>query len=135
MTGLARGPTGRGTHDGPSGVTLFGIANCDTVKRARAWLAGHGVACEFHDFKKAGLGSDAIDAWLAVVGWERLLNRQGTTWRKLDETQRSAVVDVASAKALMLANLSLIKRPVVHWPDGRFSVGFDAADWATRIKG
>jgi Spx/MgsR family transcriptional regulator len=135
MTGLARGPTGRGTHDGPSGVRLFGIANCDTVKRARAWLAGHGVACEFHDFKKAGLGSDAIDAWLAVVGWERLLNRQGTTWRKLDEAQRSAVLDVASAKALMLAQPSLVKRPVVHWPDGRFSVGFDAADWATRING
>ena len=116
------------------GLTLHGIANCDTVKRARAWLSGQGVAYEFHDFKRAGVPA-ALPHWITVLGWERLLNRAGSTWRKLDEAQRAAVVDAGSAAALMQAQPSVIKRPLVQWPDGRFSVGFDAADWARRLKG
>ena len=81
-------------------IVVHGIANCDTVKRARAWLAGQGAALRFHDFKKAGVPADALDAWIAAVGWERLVNRQGTTWRKLDDAARAAVVDAASARAL-----------------------------------
>jgi len=115
-------------------MVLYGIANCDTVKRARAWLVAAGAQVEFHDFKKAGLNAAQLDAWLASVGWERLLNRQGTTWRKLTDAQRAAVVDAASAKAVMLANPSVVKRPVVRWADGHVSVGFDAADWAARLK-
>jgi arsenate reductase (glutaredoxin) len=115
-------------------IVVHGIANCDTVKRARAWLAAQGVQVEFHDFKKSGLSTAQLDAWLASVGWERLLNRQGTTWRKLSDAQRAAVVDAASAKAVMLAHPSLVKRPVVRWADGHVSVGFDAADWAARLK-
>jgi Spx/MgsR family transcriptional regulator len=113
--------------------TLYGIANCDTVKRARAWLAGQGVTVQFHDVKKAGVPAPALDAWINALGWERLINRQGTTWRKLDDATRAAVVDAASASALMQAQPSVIKRPVVAWPDGGFSVGFDPDAFAARL--
>lgn len=112
---------------------LYGIPNCDSVKRARAWLAAHSVPHAFHDFKKAGVPPAELDAWIASAGWERLVNRQGLTWKKLPEAQRAAVVDAASARPLMLAQPSLIKRPVVQWPSGAITVGFDAADWAARI--
>jgi arsenate reductase (glutaredoxin) len=110
-------------------VTLYGIPNCDTVKRARAWLAAHGIEASFHDFKKAGVPPAALDRWLDELGWERLLNRQGTTWRKLDEPLRASVVDAASVRALMLAQPSVIKRPVVDWGSA-LTVGFDPAQWA-----
>ncbi len=114
-------------------ITLYGISNCDTVKRARASLAGHGATVVFHDFKKAGVPPDRLAAWLASAGWDRLLNRQGSTWRKLDAAAQAAVVDAASASALMLAHASVIKRPVVEWADGSISVGFDAADFERRL--
>ena len=119
-----------------SGPVLHGIPNCDTVKRARAWLAEHGIAYRFHDFKKAGLPVDTLDRWMKAVGWERLLNRQGTTWRKLDAADQAAAGSEAGAKALMLSQHSVVKRPVVDWPDGRTTVGFeelqDAAPSATK---
>ncbi len=115
-------------------MKLYGIPNCDTVKRARAWLAGQGMAASFHDFKKAGVPEDRLPAWLQAVGWEKLLNRQGTTWRKLSAAARAAVTDAASAAALMRAVPSVIKRPVVEWPDGGISVGFEAAAWAARLS-
>jgi len=115
-------------------LTVYGIANCDTVKRARAWLGEHHVAHDFHDFKKAGVPVDRVDAWLRSVGWEPLLNRKGTTWRRLDEAVRHRVVDAASARGLMLSQPSVIRRPVVEWPDAAVSVGFDADDWAARIE-
>jgi len=111
-------------------MIVYGIPNCDTVKRARAWLTEQGRDYRFHDFKKAGVPEARLDAWIAALGWEPLVNRQGTTWRKLDETVRAGVVDAASARALMLAQASVIKRPVVEWDDGRITVGFDAARWA-----
>lgn len=111
-------------------MIVYGIPNCDTVKKARAWLAGQGRAHQFHDFKKAGVPADRLDAWLAAVGWQVLLNRKGTAWRGLDEATRNAVIDGAGARAVMLAVPSTIKRPVVEWGDGRISVGFDAARWA-----
>lgn len=109
-------------------IVLYGIPNCDTVKRARAWLAGQGHDAAFHDFKKAGVPPEALDRWIAALGWERLVNRQGTTWRKLDDATRAAVSDAASARALMLAQPSVIKRPVVDWGTA-LTVGFDAAAW------
>lgn len=114
-------------------IAVYGIANCDTVKRARAWLVDHGIDATFHDFKKDGVPADALDPWMADLGWERLLNRQGTTWRRLDDGAKAAVRDAASAKALMLAQPSVIRRPVVRWADGRLTVGFDADDWAHRV--
>lgn len=110
-------------------ITLYGIPNCDTVKRARAWFAEHRIDVAFHDYKKAGVPADRLDAWMLAHGWERLLNRQGTTWRKLDDATRAAVTDAASAKALMLVQPSVIKRPVVEWRGGASSVGFDAAEF------
>jgi hypothetical protein len=77
---------------------LYGIPNCDTVKRARAWLTDHGVAHAFHDFKKAGVPAARLEVWLASAGWERVLNRQGTTWRKLDDATKANVSDAASAR-------------------------------------
>jgi len=114
-------------------MRVYGIANCDTVKRARAWLAQRGVAHRFHDFKKAGVPTERLDAWIDAVGWHTLLNRQGTTWRKLDGVAQQAVVDAASARALMLAQSSVIKRPVVEWADGTVTVGFDAERWAGSV--
>jgi Spx/MgsR family transcriptional regulator len=111
-------------------ITIYGIPNCDTVKRARAWLTDHALEHRFHDFRKDGVPAARLDAWLAAAGWERLVNRQGTTWRKLDDAAKAAVVDAATARTLLLAQPSVIKRPVVEWADGRISVGFDAAAWA-----
>jgi Spx/MgsR family transcriptional regulator len=113
-------------------ITLYGIPNCDTVKKARTWLTAQGLAHQFHDFKKQGVPEAALDAWLAAAGWEKLVNRKGTTWRGLDEATRTAVTDAASARALLLAHASVIKRPVVVWSDGAVTVGFDPADWAQR---
>ena len=112
---------------------MYGITNCDTVKRARAFLNERGTAFEFIDFKKAGVPPGPLAAWMGAVDWERLLNRKGNTWRQLNEALRASVTDAASAKALMLQQPSVIKRPVVEWADGSVSVGFDAADWAARV--
>ncbi len=114
-------------------ITLYGIPNCDTVKRARTWLSDHGVAYTFHDFKKQGVPADQLPNWLAAVGWPTLVNRKGTMWRRLDDATRAAVADDASASALLLAQPSVIKRPVVVWRDGAVTVGFDAAAFAERI--
>ena len=114
-------------------MVIYGIPNCDTVKRARAWLVDHGVAHRFHDFRKAGVPDDRLSAWLAAAGWERLLNRQGTAWRKLDDAERAAVVDADSARRVMLAHPSTVKRPVVEWDDGSTTVGFQVDDWERRL--
>jgi Spx/MgsR family transcriptional regulator len=113
-------------------LILYGIPNCDTVKKARAWLAGQGVAHAFHDFKKQGVPPARLDAWLEAAGADRLLNRQGTTWRKLDPAVQARGADAAGARALMLEQPSVIKRPVVEWPDGSITVGFDPAQWTLR---
>lgn len=116
----------------PQTITLYGIANCDTVKKARAWLDQQGRRYAFHDFKKQGLPPELLDHWMASVGWEKLLNRKGTTWRRLDPGAQTAVTDAASARGLMLLQTSVIKRPVVQWGDGAnatVTVGFDAATW------
>lgn len=113
--------------------TLYGIPNCDTVKKARTWLTDHGVAYVFHDFKKQGVPTEWLPQWLAAVGWQTLVNRKGTTWRKLDEATREAVTDDGSAITLMLAHPSVIKRPVVHWHNDHISVGFDADLFAAHL--
>ena len=114
-------------------ITLYGIPNCDTVKKARAFLTERGVEFEFIDFRKHGVPADALDDWLAVLGWERLLNRKGNTWRALDEGSRASVVDAASASALMHTSPSLIKRPVVVWADGGITVGFDPGEFERHL--
>lgn len=114
-------------------ITLYGIPNCDTVKKARVWLQANSIDAQFVDFKKGGVPAARLDAWLASVGWETLLNRKGTTWRKLGDDVRASVVDAASARRLMLDQPSVVKRPVVEWGDGAdITVGFDATEWAKR---
>jgi len=117
-----------------STLTVYGIPNCDTVKKARTWLTDHGLAHQFHDFKKQGVPADQLPVWMAAAGWELLLNRKGTTWRKLDQATQLAVVDAASAAALMQVQPSVIKRPVVVWPDQRITVGFDAEKFAAHAS-
>lgn len=117
----------------PKTPTLYGIPNCDTVKKARAWLGDHGTAFVFHDFKKQGVPGEHLKAWLASAGWQKVVNRQGTAWRKLEPATQANVVDNASAVPVLLNNASVIKRPVVEWPDGAITVGFDTDDWSRRV--
>jgi arsenate reductase len=105
--------------------TLYGIPNCDTVKKARTWLADHGQDVEFHDFKKQGLSRETVAGWLEQADWETLVNRKGTTWRKLSDERRAQVVDKASALELMLEHPSVVKRPVLAGA-GPLLVGFSA---------
>ncbi|MBA3590807.1 ArsC family reductase [Methylibium sp.] len=110
-------------------LSLYGLQNCDTVKKARNWLDGQGLAYRFHDFKKAGVPEAALARWIAETGWQRLLNRQGTTWRKLDTSAQAGVVDAATAAALMHAQPSVIRRPVLENGD-EVIVGFDEQRYA-----
>ena len=95
-------------------IIIYGISNCDTVKKARAWLTEQGLVHIFHDFKKQGVPVDKLPAWASSVGWDRLLNRQGTTWRKLDGATQASTNSPQSLQALMVNNPSVIKRPVVN---------------------
>jgi arsenate reductase len=103
-------------------VTIYGIAHCDTMKKARAWLQSQGIAHEFHDYKLAGIQRARLTAWCRELGWERVLNRAGTTFRKLPATARKDLTQ-ARAIALMLAQPAMIKRPVLD-VDGRLTLGF-----------
>jgi Spx/MgsR family transcriptional regulator len=108
-------------------IHFYGIPNCDTVKKARAWLDAKGVAYTFHDYKKEGADPAKLRAWIAGKGWETVLNRRGTAFRKLDPA-RTADLDAEKAVPLMVASPSTIKRPVVEHPGGLL-VGFDPAEW------
>lgn len=108
---------------------VYGIPNCDSVKKARAWLSQQGLDFEFHDFKKQGVPEAKLEGWLKACGWEVVLNRKGTTWRQLDSATQAAVQDAASAKALMLQQASVIKRPVIEWTSGSVTVGYTPEGW------
>lgn len=110
-------------------MKVFGIRNCDTVKKARKWLDDAGIEYQFHDFKKCGLDTETLASWEGSVGWETLVNRRGTTWRKLPEQVRDNI-DAQMAHEIMLENPSIIKRPVVERGDS-ISVGFKPSQWAT----
>ncbi len=109
-------------------VTIHGIKACDTMKKARAWLEAHGVAYRFHDYKAQGAPPEALQSWIDRLGWEVLLNRAGTTFRKLPEAERTGI-DAARALRLMLAQPSMIKRPVLVAGD-RLIVGFKPESYA-----
>jgi Spx/MgsR family transcriptional regulator len=108
-------------------ITLYGIPNCDTVKKARAWLDQRGIGYAFHDYKKLGADPERLAEWCAAVGWEKVLNRAGTTFRKLDEADREGL-DQARAIRLMTEYPSMIKRPIVEHPGGLL-VGFKQEEW------
>jgi len=104
-------------------MKLYGIKNCDTVKKARAWLTERGLSVPFHDFKSDGVTLTLIESWEKAVGWETLVNRKGTTWRKLSEDTKNAIIDATAANRLIIENPSLIKRPVLEL-GGRVHLGF-----------
>jgi arsenate reductase len=112
----------RGTKEEDVPTTLYGIPNCDTMKKARTWLDGQGVAYDFHDYKKAGIDRDTLAGWVAEHGWETILNRAGTTFRKVPDADREGL-DAEKAMTLMLEQPSMIKRPVLDL-GGRTIVGF-----------
>ncbi len=113
--------------------TLYGIKNCDTMKKARAWLDGRGKAYVFHDYKAAGIDRKRLQGWMARVGWETLLNRAGTTFRKLPDVQKEGLTE-AKAIDLMLAQPSMIKRPVLELGGGKLVVGFKPEVYAATFK-
>ncbi|AMQ87904.1 ArsC family reductase [Marinobacter sp. LQ44] len=113
-------------------MKLYGIKNCDTVKKARKWLDDNGIVYEFHDFKKDGLTSEKLSQWEQAIGWETLINKRGTTWRKLPDELRDTI-NAQSAHQIMLENTSIIKRPVVERGD-EVTVGFNADEWAVWIN-
>lgn len=113
-------------------VVIHGIRNCDTMKKARAWLDARGVAHAFHDYRTAGIDRATLEAWAREVGWERLLNRAGTTFRKLPEQARQDLTE-ARAIELMLAEPAMIRRPVLRAGEGALLVGFDPARYATAL--
>ena len=113
--------------------TVYGIPNCDSVKKARVWMDEHAPSYVFHDFKKQGVPEDALDFWLSKVSWEVLVNRKGTTWRKLSPEHQAKVSDAQSARALMVENPSVIKRPVVVVGDS-VTVGVNPEAWRSVIN-
>lgn len=112
-------------------ITLYGIPNCDTVKKARKWLDGARIAHRFHDVRKDGLDAARLAEWIAAAGWEALLNKSGTTFRKLPDADKTGL-DAAKASALMLAEPAMIKRPVVEYSGGLL-VGFNPDVWAVQL--
>ncbi|MBX7539547.1 ArsC family reductase [Qipengyuania sphaerica] len=113
-------------------IQLYGIPNCDTVKKARKWLEAQGLDYAFHDYKKEGADRGKLESWSDAAGWEALLNKRGTTFRKLEEADK-ADIDRARAIDLMLQYPSMIKRPVVEHPGGVL-VGFSEGSWAAALQ-
>ena len=111
-------------------ITVYGIPNCDAVKKARAWLTAQGLDYTFHDFKKQGVPESQLHAWAKAAGWDKLINRQGTTWRKLEAALQASAATPLGAQKLAISNPSIIKRPVVTWLKGDVTVGFDPLRWS-----
>lgn len=110
-------------------MVVYGIPNCSTVKKARTWLEDHGVSYTFHDYKKAGISTEKLASWMAVHPWSVLVNRAGTTFRKLTDEEKARINSPEAAQTLMMAQPSVIKRPIVEW-NGQIVVGFDPETFA-----
>lgn len=116
-------------------ITLYGIPNCDTVKKARTWLTDQGFEYVFHDFKKQGLPEKALNSWLKALDWETVVNRKGTSWRKLSPDEQASVTNAVTAKPFLLTNPSLVKRPVIEWQSVKgtvITVGYQPEQWLAR---
>ena len=110
-------------------MKLYGIPNCNTVKKARDWLDANNITYEFHDFKKQGIDEATIQQWLTQYPWEKLINRAGLTWRGLDEATKSGITENASAARLMQAKTSVIKRPILEKDNQVLALGFNEAEY------
>lgn len=115
-------------------MIVYGIPNCNTVKKARTWLADHGIDYEFHDFKKQGISAEKLNTWCSAFGWEKVLNKKGTTWKKITAEQQAKVTDQASAVALLIENTSAIKRPVIEQNGKPILIGFDEDVYTNLLK-
>ncbi|MEY3778947.1 MAG: Regulatory protein Spx [Pseudomonadota bacterium] len=116
-------------------ITLYGIPNCDTVKKARTWLTDQGFEYVFHDFKKQGLPEKALNSWMKALDWETVVNRKGSSWRKLSPDEQASVTNAVTAKPFLLANPSLVKRPVIEWQSVKgtvITVGYQPEQWLAR---
>ena len=113
-------------------ITVYGIPNCDTVKKARSWLDSHSMSYGFHDYKKAGANREQLERWCRVLGWESVLNRAGTTFKTLPEAEKLGL-DQAKAVELMLKQPAMIKRPIVEHPGGLL-LGFKPENWETALS-
>ena len=110
-------------------MIVYGIKNCNTVKNAVEWLTKKGIAFEFHDYKKSGISDAKLKSWSEQVGWERLVNKKGTTWRQLDKAEQDRVTNESAAIALMKGKTSVIKRPVIEVDDKVVALGFDETEY------
>ncbi|TDO21750.1 ArsC family reductase [Pedobacter duraquae] len=115
-------------------ITAYGIPNCNTVKKAVTWLKDQELPYTFHDFKKQGVTAEQLNNWCAVFGWEKVLNKKGTTWRKLSQEEQDGVKDQGSAVAIMLANPSSIKRPVIEQDGKAILIGFQEEEYADILR-
>lgn len=112
-------------------IKLYGIPNCDTVKKARTWLSNNHIEFEFYDFKKSGVSAELAQRWLKQAPWEQLINRKGLTWRGLSDEQKTAIADNTSAQQLIMDKTSVIKRPLLEQDGKLLHIGFDADDYKT----
>ena len=115
-------------------MKVYGIPNCNTVKKATTWLTDNGFSYEFHDFKKNGITEDKLEQWCDLFGWETVLNKKGTTWRKLSTEAQSSVIDQDSAIAVMIANTSAIKRPVIEVDGKPVLISFNEEAYSATLK-
>lgn len=113
---------------------MYGIKNCDTIKKARRYLDDNGVSYQFHDYRVDGISDELLSDFIAQLGWEVLINKRGTTWRKLTDEQKVSVTDDTSAKIILLTEPAIIKRPVLVSSDNRYIVGFSVDDYQNFIK-
>lgn len=116
-------------------MIVYGIKNCGTVKKAITWLNENSIPFEFHDYKKESVAKEKLQAWSRQAGWENLLNRKGTTWRKLDDAQKDKVKDEAGAIEVLAANTSMIKRPVLEQDGQLLAIGFNEEEYTKKLKG
>ncbi|AEE48548.1 ArsC family reductase [Haliscomenobacter hydrossis] len=115
-------------------LTIYGIPNCDTVKKARTWLENHGINYTFHDYKLEGLSPEKLAQWLQQRAWTEVLNARSTTWRELPQATKDTVIDADSAATVLLENLSMIKRPLVEQDGKVLLIGFDQKQWEVGLR-
>lgn len=112
---------------------IYGIRQCNTMKKAFSWLDAHQIAYEFHDYKKAGISEEKLQSWIRQLGWEALINRKGTTWRKLSDSEKEQVKDAASAIAALQQKTSMIKRPLIEKNGKVILLGFDEKSYDEKL--
>lgn len=110
-------------------LTLYGIPNCNTVKKAMIWLKKNEIEFQFHDYKKKGINETKLKEWIVQIGWEKLVNKRGTTWKGLDETLQASIINEAAAIQLMISKTSVIKRPLIEQDEKVAALGYDEKEY------